>query len=214
MPITDRDKRTLVIGGSVLGFLLLAFLVYTLFLSGGSDTASGPSPITTPPPAVSGSLTLTPTPTPTAAPSASGVTTFSGHDPYCIPQSYVSRQVLLHLPVDITGYYCPGVFLPTPSPSVTPTPSGSGTPTSTPSPSPSVPSSPSVSSATIGGRTVVLVTAHASLPVSSVQVEVDGKVYSVSVGHTFGGGSFQLQGVSGSCASFLYGDQAFRLCGA
>ena len=210
MPITDRDKRTLVIGGSILGFFLLAFLIYTLFLSGGTDTATGSSPITTLPPAASGSLSSTPTP----VPSASGVTTFSGRDPYCIPQSYVSRQELLHLPVDITGYYCPGVFVATPTPSVTPTPSGSGTPTSTSTPtvSPSFVGSPSVSSATLGGRTVVLVAAHASLPESSVQVAVDGKVFSVSVGHMFGGGSFQLQGVSGSCASFLYGDQAFRLC--
>ena len=118
--------------------------------NGGTDTATGSSPITTLPPAASGSLSSTPTP----VPSASGVTTFSGRDPYCIPQSYVSRQELLHLPVDVTGYYCPGVFVATPTPSVTPTPSGSGTPSSTSSPtvSPSFASSPTVSSATIGGR--------------------------------------------------------------
>jgi hypothetical protein len=43
-------------------------------------------------------------------------------------------------------------------------------------------------------------------------VEVDGHGYNVAVGARFAGGSFELQGVSGSCASFLYGDQAFSLC--
>ena len=40
MPITDRDKKTLIIGGSVVGFMLLAFLIYKLFLSGGGGTAA------------------------------------------------------------------------------------------------------------------------------------------------------------------------------
>jgi len=207
MPITDRDKRTLIIGGSVVGFFILVFLIYTLFLSGGNDvaTSTNTGSVIVPLPTVSGSPTPTPTPT-----GVGGVVTFGGHDPFCIPQSYVSRLVLLHLPVDAIAYYCPGVFLPSPSPSVSPSPSGSATP----SPTPSVPSSPIGSSVIVGGRTVVLMIVPTSPPGSRAQVEVDGKAYNVAVGATFAGGRFQLQGVSGSCASFLYGDQAFGLCDA
>ena len=207
MPITDRDKKTLVIGGSVVGFFLLVFLIYTLFLSGGNDaaTSTNTGSVLGPLPTVGASPTPTPTPT-----GGGGVVTFGGHDPFCIPQSYVSRLVLLHLPLDANAYYCPGVFVPSPSPSVSPSPSGSGTP----SPTPSVPSSPIRSSAIVGGRTVVLMAVPTSPPGSRAQVQVDGKVYNVAVGTTFAGDSLQLQGVSGRCASFLYGDQAFSLCHA
>jgi len=205
MPITDRDKRTLIIGGSVAGFLLVAFLIYKVFLSGG-----GAAPTASP------SLVLSPVPTGSETPSSSqtpgvpGVVTFAGHDPYCMPQSYVSRLVLLHIPLPDTDYVCPGVIVPSSSPSVTPTPSGSGSPSS----SPSVPSAPIASSVTVGGKTVVLMTVPASPPGTRAQVEVNGKVYNVAVGATFAAGTFQLQGVSGPCASFLYGDQAFSLCDA
>lgn len=205
MPITDRDKRTLIIGGSVVGFLVLVFLIYTLFLSGGNDaatsTSSSPVIILSP----TGSVSLSPSASPTGG---GGVVTFGGHDPYCIPQSYVSRLVLLHLPVDPAGYYCPGVFFPSATPTATPTG------TSTPSPSSTVGSAPIASSAVVGGKSVVLMTVGSSAPTPRAQLEVDGKVYSIAVGDTFGGGSFQLQGVSGNCASFLYGDQAFSLCNA
>ena len=44
------------------------------------------------------------------------------------------------------------------------------------------------------------------------QVEVDGKVYSVSEGETFAQGQFELITISGDCATFLYGDEQFTLC--
>jgi hypothetical protein len=61
---------------------------------------------------------------------------------------------------------------------------------------------------------VVLIGAPTLAPQGRAQVDVDGHGYSVAVGARFAGGSFELQGVSGSCASFLYGDQAFSLCDA
>ena len=210
MPITDRDKKTLIIGGSVVGFMLLAFLIYKLFLSGGGGTAAvsvGPPVI---PASATGtpSSTLSPTPSPTPA-----VVTFGGVDPFCTPQSYVSREIYLQIPLALDGYYCPGVVIPiTPSPTTPPpTTPPTSSPTSSPT-SPPVGSAPIQSSVTFGGRTVVLKT----LPVSSLgrraQVEVNGKLYYVAVGSVFAQGSLKLQGVSDPCASFLYGDQAFSLC--
>jgi len=46
---------------------------------------------------------------------------------------------------------------------------------------------------------------------TQAQVEVDGTVYTVGVGHTFAG-TFKLLSISGSCAAFLNGDQSFTLC--
>ena len=68
---------------------------------------------------------------------------------------------------------------------------------------------------TVGGRTVVLLgVATSASGAVRAHVEVDGKPYNVVVGTRFAGGTFQLQGAVGSCASFLYGDQAFSLCRA
>ena len=45
------------------------------------------------------------------------------------------------------------------------------------------------------------------------QVEIDGTVYNVSIGESFGpGGRFELRSVSGDCATFLFGDESFTLC--
>ncbi len=44
------------------------------------------------------------------------------------------------------------------------------------------------------------------------QFEVDGTVYNVGVGDVFGGGSFEVQSISGSCATFLFGDEPHTLC--
>jgi hypothetical protein len=46
---------------------------------------------------------------------------------------------------------------------------------------------------------------------TKAQVEVDGTVYTVSKGGTFAT-TFKLVSISGTCASFLNGDQSFTLC--
>jgi hypothetical protein len=44
-------------------------------------------------------------------------------------------------------------------------------------------------------------------------VSVDGTVYHPSVGQSFGPSrQYMLQSVSGNCATFLFGDEAFTLC--
>jgi len=64
----------------------------------------------------------------------------------------------------------------------------------------------------IGGHTVVLLDTFERGGVERAQVEVDGAVYNVAVGHKFAGGSFELRSASSGCATFLFGDQPFSLC--
>ncbi len=62
----------------------------------------------------------------------------------------------------------------------------------------------------LGGKTVVLLDTFKQG--TRAQFEVDGTVYNVGIGDTFGGGSFELQSINGDCATFLYGDEPFTLC--
>jgi hypothetical protein len=65
----------------------------------------------------------------------------------------------------------------------------------------------------VGGRTIVLLDIFRQGGERMVQVAVNGNVHNVSVGEDFGpGGAYMLQSISGSCATFLYGDEPFTLC--
>jgi len=44
-----------------------------------------------------------------------------------------------------------------------------------------------------------------------LDVQVDGKVYTVQPGATFDD-NFMLVKIDGKCATFLFGDQSFELC--
>ena len=44
-----------------------------------------------------------------------------------------------------------------------------------------------------------------------LDVQVDGKVYTVEPGATFDD-NFKLVRIDGTCARFLFGDQSFELC--
>ena len=46
---------------------------------------------------------------------------------------------------------------------------------------------------------------------TTLQVEVDGKLYTVEEGATFDD-NFKLVKIDGGCAKFLFGDQSFELC--
>src|SRR6266508_3215924 len=115
---------------------------------------------------------------------------------------------------------------PTPPPTVSPTPTpretlppvvlaGSRDPfsippslqTGTPTPTPTTPGGGQ--STTMGGHTVVLLDIFRGG--TKVQVEVDGTVFTVSVGERFAG-NFRLVSISGSCARFVFGDEGFTLC--
>jgi hypothetical protein len=90
----------------------------------------------------------------------------------------------------------------------------SSAPSSQPTVSPAGSGNPSPgggSSTSIGGHTVVLDSIFTVNGVQKVQVEVDGKVYTVAPGGSFAG-NFKLVSINGSCANFTFGDQAFTLC--
>jgi hypothetical protein len=63
----------------------------------------------------------------------------------------------------------------------------------------------------VGGHTVTLIDIFTSNGTTRVQVEVDGQVYTVTLGETFGDG-FELVGIEGSCARFLFKGEQFTLC--
>jgi hypothetical protein len=178
MPLSARDRRTLIYGGIALGVIVGAYLIYTLFLSGGSNQALPTfSPITHPPVSATPSRSSQQPPPPAA----------ELRDPFSVP---------------------PGLG-PSATPSGATGSTGSGGGTSS-GPPPTVPGNGS--SIVIGGHTVVLISVYTHNGVSYAQVEVDGVVYTPSVGAHFHNGEFLLRSTSGDCASFLFGDQAFGLC--
>lgn len=194
MPLSERDRRTLIIGGVVLGVILVGFLLFTLLSGGGGDDASilpVPGGGTRP----GGSVSETPSPTPSVSP----IQNFSGRDPFSVPPilAPISTSVPTSPPTGPTG--------PTTSPPTSP--STTFPPTSPPPTNPG-----GGSSKVIGGHTVVLLDVFDRFGVTRVQVEVDGQVYNVAAGSTFAAGQFKFVSASGNCASFLFGDEAFSLC--
>jgi hypothetical protein len=193
MPMTARDRRTLIIGGVILGVMLVGYLLLNVVLGGGDDTGGAALPPISVGPSQS-------TQTPSQAPTTSGspVVNFTGRDPFSIPGA-------LAPPTTIT------TSVPTSPGSTTSVPTSPGSTTTTPPTSP--PTQPGGgSSITIGGHTVVLLDTFTSGGGEVAQVEVDGKVYSVSEGETFAQGQFELTTISGDCATFLFGDEQFTLC--
>lgn len=144
----------------------------------------GSKPTNTAIPPVTSVQTGTPTPSPSPSPKGKHkeILVFSGRDPFCCAPSSSSSPA--------TGS------------SPTPTVSPAGTPSSGPG---------GGSSETIGGHTVVLVDVFTANGQKQAQVEVDGTVYTVSAGDTFGGG-FTLDSISGSCADFTFQGTSFTLC--
>lgn len=190
MPMTARDRRTLIIGGVILGVMLVGYLLLNVVLGGGNDTGGTALPPISVGPGE-------PTGTPTQGPTNTGspVINFTGRDPFQIPAGMAPTSTTTS---------------PTSTDSTT-SPTSPGDTTTTPPTSP--PTQPGGgSSITIGGHTVVLLDTFTNGGGEVAQVEVDGKVYSVSEGETFAQGQFELITISGDCATFLYGDEQFTLC--
>lgn len=195
MPLTDRDRRTLIVGGSILGVLLLGFFLFNSLAGGGGDEALPTlAPITAAP---SGGPVDPGSGSPSVEPTTGQEPVFTGRDPFSIPPALAPTTVSPVSPsITVSGSV-------TISPSTIP-------PTSPTSPPPS---NPGGGSSTVkGGKTVVLLDTFQQGGEPMVQVEVDGTVYNVGIGEPFGGGSFELRSVSGDCATFLYGDEPFTLC--
>lgn len=199
MPLTDRDRKSLKIGGIVAAVLVLALLAAGQLGKGG--------PAALPPlsvgPSSSGGPTGVPTvgPSGSATPSGGGPTPspiFSGRDPFSLPPQFVTGS--------------PGASGPT-GPTTGPTGTGGPTGTTTgPTGSTGSPSPSNGASAVVGGHTVVLIDTFTENGVQKATVSVDGTVYHPAEGDTFAGGNFQLRDVAGNCATFLFGDQSFTLC--
>ena len=130
----------------------------------------------------SGSTLPTPTPTPTGKKKRPvQALVFSGRDPFNPAQG--------------------GGSLPT-----TATPGSTVSPAGSPAPVPS-----GGSSTQINGDTVTLVDIFTADGVQKAQVEVNGSVYTVAVGDTFGDG-YSLDSISGSCISVSHGSDSAGLC--
>ncbi|MEZ0236374.1 MAG: hypothetical protein ACAH81_15710 [Actinomycetota bacterium] len=192
MPLTPRDRRTLMIGGGVLGVLLVGFLFMNVLSGGGDEAIPSLPPITVGPDDGGGGGPTEPSPTGGVSP----IPVFTGRDPFSVPPalSPTTSSATIPPPSDGTS--------PPPSDGTSPPPS---------SPAPTAPGGGS--SQEVGGKTVVLLSVFSSGGEPMVQVEVDGQVFNnVGIGDTFDNGRYELRSVSGDCATFLYGDESFTLC--
>ena len=191
MPLSDRDRRTLRIGGIVAGVLVVGLVLFNV-LGGGGGTEAPPRRTTG-----SATPTLAPTVTPTTTPTP--VARFTGRDPFSTPP-----QFLVATGTSGTGSSSSG------GSSSSSSSSGSGSSSSS-SPPPTQPGGGS--SENLGGHTVVLLDTFKVSGTDRAQVEIDGVVYNVAVGEQFGPGNrFELRSVSGNCGTFVFGDQSFTLC--
>jgi hypothetical protein len=189
MPISDRDKRTLKYGGIVAGVLIVGLVLFNVLSGGGGETATPPGTIRSITP------TSSPTPSATTTPRPTPVAEFAGRDPFSTPPEF------------LVSSSSTGTSTSTSSPGgSTSSPGGSTT-----TPPPTQPGGGS--SANIGSHTVVLLDAYMRSGVGHAQVEIDGVVYTVTVGENFGPGNrFELRSVSGNCGTFVFGDESFTLC--
>jgi hypothetical protein len=208
MPMTDRDKRTLRIGGIILGVLLVAFLLLKFLGGGGSEdaTAGFPPPATASVPGGStGGGTASGGESPSLAPSA--VLVLPVRDPFAIPAGF---------PVSSSGGTTSGGSTTTGTSTTsggTTTTSTTTTSATTPGGGTRTPTQPSGATEIVGGHSVTLIDTFTTNGVEQATVSVDGTVYRPSAGQTFGPNKqYKLQSVSGNCATFLFGDQSFTLC--
>jgi hypothetical protein len=119
----------------------------------------------------------------TPSPGPTPILVFAGRDPFAAP------------PGALIGVASPAASGPT----VAPAGSGGSTPGGG-------------SSATVGGKTVVLDSVFTLNGTEEVQVEVSGTVYTVAVGDTFAT-NYALASINGSCADFTYKTTtSFTLC--
>ena len=219
MDLTPRDKRILQIAGVAIPLLLLIFL-FVLRPDDGEDLAlpSGPTgTITGTTGAPTGSPSVTPSPTPreTLPP----VSLAGSRDPFSIPPGLE----LTGGGVGPTTTAAPGTGGTTTVPGgtggtttvtirpTTPTTTFSTTPTTTPPPpgGGGDGNERPPNKILIGGHDVKLVSVSGSG--KTLDVKVDGRVYTVEPGATFDD-NFKLVKIDGKCAKFLFGDQSFELC--
>jgi hypothetical protein len=216
MQITPRDKRILQVTGIALPLLLLVYF-FVLKPDGGEDLASpsGPTGITgsTGVPTESPSVTPSPTPRETLPP----VSLAGSRDPFSIPPGL---ELTTGGSVSPTTTAVPGTTTTIPTTTFAPPPTTS-TFTTPPTTTTQTTTSPPGGGGggdggdhpgnkiLIGGHDVKLISVAGSG--KELDVQVDGKVYTVEPGATFDD-NFKLVKIDGKCAKFLFGDQSFELC--
>lgn len=193
MALSDRDRRTVTIGGIVVGVLLAGFLVFSLL--GGGEPPFPPIPSTPP---------LPTSPSPSPGDGGPPIQSFTGRDPFSVPPA------LSPSPSPTTGGNGTQTGSPSPGDGNGDGNGNGGTPPTNGGGEPTAPGGGS--SQNVGGSTVVLLDVFERDGATRVQVEVDGSVFDVGIGDTFAGGRFELRSASDSCATFLFGDEQFTLC--
>src|SRR2546425_11866413 len=103
MALSDKDKRTLRIGGIAVGVLIVGFLLLKLLGGGGGEEATSPPVF----PSTSGGPPVSPSVTPTPGPQV--VLVFSGRDPFSPPPALAITS----------GTPTPSTSSPTPTPTGT-----------------------------------------------------------------------------------------------
>jgi len=219
MQLTSRDKRILQIAGVAVPLLLIVYL-FVLRPDGGEDLAlpSGPTGATgtTGVPTASPSLSPSPTPRETLPP----VSLAGSRDPFSIPAGLelstggsVSPTTTVSSGGTTTAATTVPITVPTTVPITVPTTipttviTTTGT-TTMPPPGGGDGDRPG-NKILIGGHDVKLVSVSGNG--KKLDVQVDGKVYTVEPGATFDD-NFKLVKIDGKCAKFLFGDQSFELC--
>jgi len=216
MPLNERDRKALKVGGIVAAVLVLALVGLGQLGKGGAPALP---PLSVGPSTATGPVTTGPGvtgPTESGSPSQGGPSPspiFSGRDPFSLPPQFQTiappSGVTGPGPTGGGGVTGPG---PTGGGGVTgPGPTGGGGVTG-PGPTGSTNPPTNGSTTVIGGHTVVLIDTFTANGVSHATVEVDGIVYNPAEGATFAGGNFELRDVAGNCATFLFGDESFTLC--
>jgi len=196
--MSDRDKRTLTIGGVVVGVLIVGFVLFSVLTGGGGEPHAKPTKPSATVPAPGGSETGSPSLAP------SPVLVLPARDPFSIPPGFNTSS----------GGSSTGSGSGSSTSSGTTTSSSTSSGGGSTSTSTTAPGGPGNSSSeTIGGHTVTLIDTFSTNGVERADVQVDTTVYHPSVGETFGPNKqYRLQSVSGNCASFLFGDESFTLC--
>lgn len=210
MQLTPREKRILQIAGVVLPLFLIVYF-FVLRPDGGEDLAapSGASTVAGPTGAIDESPSVSPSPTPrqTLPP----VSLAGDRDPFSIPPGLAITGGSVGPTTTIpsqTGGTTTAPVTTLPPTTVTPPPFTTPPFTSTTT-SPPPPPDMAANKILIGGHNVKLIKIAGNE--KTLDVKVDGKVYTVEPGATFDD-NFRLVRIDGTCARFLFGDQSFELC--
>jgi hypothetical protein len=219
MQLTPRDKRILQIAGVAVPLLLIVYF-FVLRPDGGEDLAlpSGPTGATgtTGVPTASPSLSPSPTPRETLPP----VSLAGSRDPFSIPAGLelsTGGSVSPTTTVSYGGTTTAATTIPTTVPTTVPITVPTTIPTTVPTTTGTTTMPPPGggdgdrpgNKILIGGHDVKLVSVSGNG--KKLDVQVDGKVYTVEPGATFDD-NFKLVKIDGTCAKFLFGDQSFELC--